>query len=909
MASVPEDARKRPVRLLIASKVLSLHPVQPYELVPKDTYVDMAFDEFISTGREKTGVVSWRWARPKPSSLDEARAITNETTVVPLSLLAHCDELAKQDPSLEYIWLDWPCVPQYAKDPSVTMAEINRSGLFYATCRRMIVWCFNSVDTKKLTADYSTYFTRAWTLAERLHRMNGTLPLELQSFLPSYLQPSSTSCIFTELRATRANALLGEDHGEMALLPWHRTISTLTSKVSDFQTALKASNEQASNEAIDEVGKLLLSRYGQLARAAKIVDDQINQLGDMSPTLLLRVSLAVRAFGEWLRPHPEEEGMYRIDAASVYDMYDTPFSRQLFPYHIKVHLLANWLKSRHKQMDNVKQAGNKVSQLVYDAYLAAEKAASEATANPPSAEKKAELALEVCTTSLNMWKVACEHKLTEVVDEAWLAKYLVYDVGVRYVAFEPRDLLFAIKGLFRIHTAAGYEAAPEVWDGLAALAGIDRGEPYSWMRNLSRPSPNQSLSTHHVVLVRQEDAAKFHGCCARKFGVYGEDLSDLAERVHTSIAKSFVEALTLSGTSGDSNFVADDRFLASFFVGARLSHAAIKKLGDGSLPLQTVDLTGINNLLSLRGQMAMKQLQDRIHATLREVARSVDGVEGKNKALFVVARHHTFDGHGRVFILCCASAGETGWVPLAVASVGGTPMKGGIVAFSRVVSCLAKSFTAVAGAQRVGLQYMTGEDVIASGGAAQEVSSLPSAFEGQKQAWWTRPLSLSSQLPSAEDGEEEEEAADEEGDAEEQEGGVKSEEEALAILAGYRPGTRTSCTDDDLKIVEAAFYVNESQGTAEAAQLYGNVLASNRMMDREMAEHLGYFTKYANILAAHVVLRPDLAKCFSRRFDEFCEDFDDAIGMASDEEKSAHEQAARGAVGVLKQMCDAEDIF
>lgn len=189
----------------------------------------------------------------------------------------------------------------------------------------------------------------------------------------------------------------------------------------------------------------------------------------------------------------------------------------------------------------------------------------------------------------------------------------------------------------------------------------------------------------------------------------------------------------------------------------------------------------------LDSQMAMKQLQDRIHATLREVARSVDGVEGKNKALFVVARHHTFDGHGRVFILCCASAGEAGWVPLAVASVGGTPMKGGIVAFSRVVSCLAKSFTAVAGeaacthhasalasetsvplsgAQRVGLQYMTGEDVIASGGATQEISSLLSAFEGQKQAWWRRPLSLSSQLPSAEDGEEEEEAADEAGDAE-----------------------------------------------------------------------------------------------------------------------------------------------
>ena len=43
------------------------------------------------------------------------------------------------DSGLEYIWLDWSCVPQYALDGGRTMVEVLRSKVYYTSSRAMIV--------------------------------------------------------------------------------------------------------------------------------------------------------------------------------------------------------------------------------------------------------------------------------------------------------------------------------------------------------------------------------------------------------------------------------------------------------------------------------------------------------------------------------------------------------------------------------------------------------------------------------------------------------------------------------------------------------------------------------------------------------------------------------------------------
>lgn len=76
-----------------------------------------------------------------------------------------------------------------------------------------------------------------------------------------------------------------------------------------------------------------------------------------------------------------------------------------------------------------------------------------------------------------------------------------------------------------------------------------------------------------------------------------------------------------------------------------------------------------------------------------------------------------------------------------------------------------------------------------------------------------------------------------------------------------------------------------------------------------MAKKLDFFTKYAKLLAHHVTLSPQLAKVHAQRFEYFCEDFGDAIDMASDEDKEKYEAAAREAHEKVKEACDEAGIL
>ena len=276
-----------------------------------DAYEEVSFEDFAAVKRHETGVVSWRWARPKPASLEIAQTEEGKE-LVPLSLVRHCETLAKQDPEMKYIWLDWACVPQYASDPSLTMAEINRSGYYYSSGRKMITWCFTHLDEEKRALTYSTYFTRAWTLSERLHRMTGDYPLTLASFIPVYLQPGSGSCIMDAAPATAANALIGDANGEMKIMMWHATLRQITAKVGELQRAQQQSNEKQAAGLLDSIVCLVLSRYPRLLQVDAAVGEQLLKLGDPVTSLLLRVAVLLRAFSEWLRPCPEEEGLYRM---------------------------------------------------------------------------------------------------------------------------------------------------------------------------------------------------------------------------------------------------------------------------------------------------------------------------------------------------------------------------------------------------------------------------------------------------------------------------------------------------------------------------------------------------------------------------------------------------------------------
>ena len=290
-------------------------------------------------------------------------------------------------------------------------------------------------------------------------------------------------------------------------------------------------------------------------------------------------------------------------------------------------------RKRVNNLNSGKQAEYSASacSLVDDAWLLASTASSEARKDAPTKESKAAFAHAMCEASAYMWSLAAGYEMSEEVDAGWLSKYLVYQIGVKYVAFEPRDLLFAIKDLFGLPPVASYDEAPACWTRLSTLAGIEHGTPFGWFRNLSRPGPNLSLVACHATYVRTqgEDAPlAFHGCSARQFGVYGLDETDKLSFGDGGSGgsgggddgsrgggggKGFVDALALEGCTGGGWLMEDDPKLASFFLGVRLKNATLKKLGDGSLRLSSVDLLDADDKLSLRGQMALREVENRIH--------------------------------------------------------------------------------------------------------------------------------------------------------------------------------------------------------------------------------------------------------------------------------------------------------
>ena len=905
-----------PVRLLLASKIESLHPIPPYELLPLDSFIECPFEDFMETHRHATGVISWRWARPKPLSL-KAASTKEGLELVPLSLVQHCAELSKQDTGLKYLWLDWACVPQYPEDPKRTMAEINRSGHYYASSRTMITWCFTSLDEKTLSLAYSTYFTRAWTLSERLHRMGGESPLTVSSFLPLYLQPGSGTCLMDSAAATKLNRLIGDANGEMRMMVWHRTVGLLIEKVKESMEARRRGVTDKVVPLTEEFMELVLSRYPRLQQVQSIVRDHLSKLADPITTERLRIAVLLRGYGEWLRPCPEEEGLYRMKASMVYEMYDVPPGKNGFPYSTKLMMVANWLQDGRKKLDNMNaltalQHSADTSTLLSDAHMvAAEAVSASEAAEGLDVARKAVAAQRLVDMSAQMWALAATRPMSEAVDAGWLAKYLVFEVGVTYVAFEPRDLLFAIKDLFHVPAVASYEEAPHVWSQLAHIAGIEHGGPYSWIRNLSRPGPTLALTTCHKVFTRTRSPTvlqqSLSGCSASQFGVFTLDSAD--QRIASPpVTKelSFVPALTLADPGGkrEAWLTKDDDDLASFFVGAKLRCTTLDKLGAGTLKLQALDLSSDEIPLSLRGRAALQELEARLHSTLRDVALAAGGINGA-RSLFITARHHAGGSHLRVLILCCVTDGSGAWCPIAIGSVGGAPQKGGTWGVRQMMSNLATSLRRAAGgdANNVGTASIIGARCLDDG---DDGFVGTGGCEGQAQGWWEWPISLSGLLPEGEAEEEEEEVEAVGGS------GDDTVDDFIDVLRAFKPGSPTACSDADLRVLRACFrFCKETGVNSQSCGLYGSVMASNRMMDSDMAKKLSYFAQYAALLAEHIGEVPAIGKSSScsRRLDNFVEDLGDAIGMATAAEKQAHGLAAQQALASLTAVCEAAGIL
>lgn len=99
------------------------------------TEADMMEVPYLDTDDQMWGSIctlSWRWAKPKPATLQAGASPMSDHQFACLKrLLTHA-----MNNGLEWVWIDWCCVPQYSGNP---MPEIHRSRLFYGRARQLIV--------------------------------------------------------------------------------------------------------------------------------------------------------------------------------------------------------------------------------------------------------------------------------------------------------------------------------------------------------------------------------------------------------------------------------------------------------------------------------------------------------------------------------------------------------------------------------------------------------------------------------------------------------------------------------------------------------------------------------------------------------------------------------------------------
>ncbi|PNH08377.1 Ankyrin repeat and KH domain-containing protein 1 [Tetrabaena socialis] len=200
---MPLALRSPPMRLLKIDAVLGWPTIKVYEEVGvKDAAecVDVPYQDVTEEQWAQTLVISWRWGTSKPL---QPQAFFSPMSEPQFRELRQVLQRAKGS-GLQFVWIDWSCVPQYS---TPSMVEVLRSKVFYVRARSMaiiptfqplpaegVVRLFlskvgrllkrrpagslmsataaavlDAILTKDLVAGRE-YFSRVWTLAERMAR-------------------------------------------------------------------------------------------------------------------------------------------------------------------------------------------------------------------------------------------------------------------------------------------------------------------------------------------------------------------------------------------------------------------------------------------------------------------------------------------------------------------------------------------------------------------------------------------------------------------------------------------------------------------------------------------------------------------------------------------------------------------
>lgn len=119
------------MRLVHASVVLKWRVLKVYETLETREYLSIPYAQTNDALWSRCCVLSWRHSKPKVPELDRSFCPMSNEQLQQLQAFVQ-----SKSGAIDYVWVDWSCVPQYS-DPSSMMTEILRSKLFYSRAAYM----------------------------------------------------------------------------------------------------------------------------------------------------------------------------------------------------------------------------------------------------------------------------------------------------------------------------------------------------------------------------------------------------------------------------------------------------------------------------------------------------------------------------------------------------------------------------------------------------------------------------------------------------------------------------------------------------------------------------------------------------------------------------------------------------
>eukprot|EP00049_Salpingoeca_infusionum_P012465 m.228156 g.228156 ORF g.228156 m.228156 type:complete len:988 (+) comp15189_c0_seq1:91-3054(+) len=918
-ASTAGTSSGTPMRLLKAQALVGYDWVRPYESIPKGDFVEVSIDDFLATYCHKTAAISWRWAAPKPQSLEEANGIAGQK-VVPANLIAYLGTWYPiTDGTIEYLWLDWACVPQY-QDAETTMREINRSGLYYRESKEVFVWCYDQLDEPHLDYHFSSYFGRAWTLSERLHRSRGQHRLVTGSVLPSWFNEKDPRYLMDPY----VNRIAGQDNGEESSGAW---LQKQNKVLIIIKQAVQASGDIGASDD-QRIREVVISRFARLQSTLDAITGPLSNLLDPVTSAAMENAIAIRAYAEWYHDV--------LTGTGAHDLMDMQCMTLGFrSTQIRVALLNALVNYSRMKINNLNQSDkasntySKMSSLLMD-LVGIHDDVQRALADSDT-DKGREVYHKMCKAASQLWMLAVTREIVEEVDETWIRRYLTFEIGHRYQAWMPADLLFAIYKLFDVADGK-YGDEVRIWRSLAHQAKVEYGSPYSWFRNLARPDKPDMANARVMATNRHDHKVN---TCATNFGIFGfeETASSGVDGIPSSLPFSAVvvvgaeeKSALVAQFEGDGMsrqdaqaMVESDANVASMLAGIKLSAQQAYKLSKARL--STINLatgTEIDAHVSLRGRQALadheRLFQSSVQSLLGDNVKATAG-----NCLFISVKYNIMTNSGRTLLLW-ANQVDNAWSVEAVCSIGSAAQKGSTWGFANMVNNLVRDALALDGVE--GASVALDNNGVDGRGMSETIYPSNDSATGTQEAWWTFPL-VTTETPQVENEPEQAAQPASSGHAAMLQAMAMAGLDITDIMAalggssagvtastagassGAAPaGGKVTFTDSDIAYANSCFDACKAGMDGASVQAYQQMLSANYVHDSIMAKNLEYYTKLAEALTTHFTELPSLKTASStieQKLDYLVEDLDDAIDMSGADEhvKDAATSALRGLRRVL----------